>query len=372
MVTAKSSGVSRPSRKGSRMRRLLLTSLVALAALMPSLARAEEGLTPMQQFGPAVPVESFPCRTFFPSSPTFVDFGTIDGEPVTGHMAVPSAFGPATDTLVVFFHGYSHLSDSWKTHIAEAAARGMTAIAVDYRGHRTIDGFDRGWEVFNGAEDGILAAKAMMARCPGFKKVVAFGVSMGGNSSGIAVADAGSPFDYWFDVEGATNIIEESTAARAAAPSGPFVANADADIVAGYDGRIEENPGRYAEGAVVTRAGDMKAAGLKGAFVVHGVDDGLVPYNQAVEMTAALLAAQIPTESYQVVTRGTQEAGTTATGTALDPVMNALGIGYESPFAGHASEASTTHRVMRVALDRLATLANGSVPHLGTSFVPLP
>jgi hypothetical protein len=326
----------------------------------------------MDQFGPAWSVDSIACSGFFSHASLFVNFGEIEGEPVTGHLARPTFWGENNDTLVVFFHGYSHLSDSWKPHLEEAASRGMFAVAIDYRGHRTIDGFDRGWEVFNGAEDGIFAANRLIDRCGPFEKVVAFGVSMGGNSSGLAVADPESPFDHWFDVEGATNIIETSTAARAAAPSGPFVANADADIVAAYGGRIEENPTRYAEGTVVTRAADMKSAGLKGAFIVHGVDDGLVPYNQSLEMSAALAAAGIPAEHYQVVTRGTSEAGTTGTGTALDPIFGAAGLGYESPLAGHASEASTTHRVMRAALDRLYTFARGTVPHLGTSLTPLP
>lgn len=355
------------------MRRLTLIALVATALLAPNLSQAEEGLTPEQQFGPSVPAATLGCTSTFSDSPRFVTFGSIGGEPITGHLVRQSMFSVSNRTLVVFFHGYSHLSDSWKPHLAEAARRGMTALAVDYRGHRTIAGFDRGWEVFKGAEDGIHAANQMLANCPGqFDKVVAFGVSMGGNASGLAVATAGSPFTHWFDVEGVTNLVEISTAARALAPSSTFIGNADADIEAALGGRLEENPSGYAAGTVALRAADIKATNLKGAFIIHGVEDGLAPFNMALEMKAALAGVRIPTETYAVVTRGSSESGTVLSGYAADPLGDALGLGYESPFAGHASEASTTHRVMRTALDRLATFAQGTVPHLGTSFVPVP
>lgn len=360
----------------------LILAVLTLVALSPAAAADGPSVqTPLEAFGPAAQFSDSLCTPYFgepgedPPAPgtenlSFVDFGTVANasgphanEHVTGHFARP--YNPR-GILVVFFHGYSHLSDSWIPHLREAAANGLHAVAIDYRGHRIEDGFDRGWEVFNAAEDGIHVANLISGAC-GLQTQIAFGVSMGGNSSGIAVSSEGSPFDYWFDVEGASNIIEESTGARLLRDTGAFIRNADDDIVAAYGGRIEDNPARYIEGTVVTRADRM--TGLKGAFVVHGVDDGLVPYNQGAEMFAALVAAGVPTENYTVVTRGTSEGGTTLTGTIAEPVLGSRG--YESSLAGHASEASTTHRVMRTALDRLYTLTSGLVGHLGTSLVPL-
>jgi hypothetical protein len=102
----------------------------------------------------------------------------------------------------------------------------------------------------------------------------------------------------------------------------------------------------------LNRAGDIAAAGVRGVVHVHGVDDGLVPYNQTQEMVRALDRVDVVSEVHTIVRRGDGESGTTVTGTALGAVVP----GYQSPFAGHASERSTTHEVMRVGFGRLAQL----------------
>ena len=143
-----------------------------------------------------------------------------------------------------------------------------------------------------GAADSIAAAKYFLAAYPSITKVFAFGISMGGNSSGLAVAskDAlrrdGSPlFDYWVDIEGVNNLTEEYLVARGIAPVNSSGAVAQQEIEEENGGPIEAVPDRYAEITNVARARDMK--GLKGALVVNGLDDGLVPTNQSPEMTAA-------------------------------------------------------------------------------------
>ena len=84
---------------------------------------------------------------------------------------------------------------------------------------------------------------------------------------------------------------------------------------------------------------------------IHGVEDGLVPYNQAVEFDALLRANGVTTEFVTVGTDGTDsEAGMTITGYA----------GVDSPLTGHASEASQTHIIMRTAKDRLVSWFAGS------------
>ncbi|MEX0835248.1 MAG: hypothetical protein WD010_04105, partial [Nitriliruptor sp.] len=96
-------------------------------------------------------------------------------------------------------------------------------------------------------------------------------------------------------------------------------------------------------------------SGLRGLVLVHGLDDGLVPTNQSREMQAAMRAVGVPTELYTVVTRGPgSEAGTTLSGTVLG------GTGaYESPFAGHASETSTTHTVNVTGFEVLSKVLDG-------------
>ena len=293
---------------------------------------------------------------------------TVEGERATGRYAVPAKKPRA---LVVFAHGYGHTSASWAEHMRDAAGKhGVAAVAMDYRGIKISPDSDkdglpesRGWNVMAGAEDSIAAAKAFEKRCKSIKTIVVFGVSMGGNTSGLALAlagqkgikksDGGPLFDYWFDVEGAVNLTETYLEARGAAQANATAANAREDIEKETGGPIEQEPDEYQKRTVVARIDDIQAASPKGAVVIHGVDDGLVPYNQAREMASLLASSAIPTTMVTITTRSKEsERETTLTGHAASNVDP----NYKSPFAGHASEKSKTHIVMVTAFERLWTL----------------
>ena len=293
----------------------------------------------------------------------------VAGEQAWGLYALPSA---APKGLVVFFHGYSHTARSWAEHLTRTAAQdGVIAVAMNYRGQ--VDGppypgmslpRSRGWQVSEGAADSIAAAQLFDRTCPALPTVVAYGVSMGGNASGLAVAAraeraSGAPlFDQWFDIEGAVNVIEIYSAARVLAATGNVMAaNATADIEREMGGPIEQRPEAYATRTVVRRAEDIAASGVRGVTLVHGADDGLVPYNQSREIQARLRALGLPVDMVTVGTRGeASEPGTTLTGSFGPP-------GYTSPFAGHADEASTTHIVGNAGFERLsAYLRRGETP----------
>ena len=296
----------------------------------------------------------------------------VGGGTATGLYGFPSA--PPTD-LVVFAHGYGHTSQSWAHHIRRTAREhGAAAVAMDYRGLKIIPDSDgdglpqsRGWNARAGAADLVAAAQHFERICPSIETITIFGVSMGANMSGLAVANAaearrsdGSPlFDYWFDIEGAVNVVETYAGARALAPVNAFAKNAQEDIEAEMGGPIESKPQAYADRAVVTHIDEIKASGVKGVVLVHGLDDGLVPYNQSREMSSLLLSRQINYDFFTVGRRSPQsEKETTATGYVGDQVV-AQTPGddkYVSPLAGHASEKSTTHIIMVTAFDRLASL----------------
>ena len=225
----------------------------------------------------------------------------VAGEQAWGLYALPAG---EPKGLVAFFHGYTHTAHSWAEHIRRTAAQdGVIALAMNYRGQ--IDGppypgttlpRSRGWQVSEGAADSIAAAQLFDRSCPGLPSIVAYGVSMGGNASGLAVASratrtSGAPlFDQWFDIEGAVNVIEIYTAARVLAATGnTMAAHATEDIEREMGGPIESRPEAYTTRTVVRRAEDIKASGVRGVTLVHGADDGLVPYSQSREMQARLL-----------------------------------------------------------------------------------
>ena len=290
-----------------------------------------------------------------------------------GRYALPS--NPAPTALVVMFHGHGNDSCGWRRHLQQAAAHGAIAVAMDYTGQRQSPSENYGWFVKEGAADSVQAAQYFLSAYPSITQVFAFGISMGGNSSGLAVASGatrsgGAPlFDYWIDVEGVNNLTEEYLVARGVAPVNAGGALAQKEIEEENGGSLEEVPAKYAEITNVARAGDMRLG--KGALIINGVDDGLVPTDQSPQMTAALNAVGIPAHQFTVLLRGGAEPGTTGSAIVADPLLGAFGQSYTSPSAGHGWEGSDTHLVIKTGFDQLwALLANDSGVTPGETVVP--
>lgn len=330
----------------SRLLASALSILLALAAAVPAAA------------DPPGDPEEHPCVDQEDSAlPLTLEVG---GAAANGHYARPAAM---PTQLVVFAHGYGHTSRSWKEHMRRVATDlGVLAVAMDYRG-TTFDPAveipsSRGWRVAEGAADSIAAARHFEALCGGFETVVLFSVSMGSNAAGLALAaqpasiEGGPLFDWWLNLEGAANVVETYFEARTLAPANSFAKNAAEDIEAEMGGTYEQKPDVYRDHAVVNRVPEIAASGVRGVYMVHGPDDGLIPYNQAVELAALLEDAGVKREFVTIPQRGAGESGTTVTGTAINNVDKS----YESPLAGHASERSTTHVIMKAGFDRLRAL----------------
>jgi acetyl esterase/lipase len=269
--------------------------------------------------------------------------------------------------IVVFDHGYGHTMYSWSAHIARTASTlGVIAIAPDYRGQvdsaATKPGglpSSRGWQVAEGAEDSIAAVQMFDRLCGHNGTNVVYGVSMGGNTSGLVVAskpqDAkGKPlFDYWVAVEPAVNVTETYQGARALAGVNDFAANAQEDIEREMGGSFEEKPQVYADRTVVNRTKDIAASGIKGVVIAHGIVDGLVTHDESRQLQVLLRAQEVPVTMAAFLTHSDKsEAGTTIDGYAPAP--------HDSPFAGHASETSTTHDVGVAGFAALARLYSGT------------
>ena len=285
---------------------------------------------------------------------------------------------PATDTptqLVVMFHGHGNDSCSWRNHLRQAAEHGAIALAMDYTGQRQTPSENYGWFVAEGAADSIAAARYFLAAYPSIKTVVSFGISMGGQAAGLAVAspDAvradGKPlFDYFVDVEGVNNIVEEYLVARGVAPVNGGGALAQQEMEEEYGGPLESVPQNYLGATLTLRSQDMKS--LKGAIVVNGLDDGLVPTDQSPQMEAGLVLAGVPAHEFSVVGNGGAEPGTTASSIVAGPVFAAAGQEYTSPLAGHGWEGSDTHLVIKTGFEQLWALLAGDPVSTGVTIVP--
>jgi len=273
------------------------------------------------------------------------------------------------------FHGHGNDTCSWRRHLQQVAQRGAIGLSMDYTGQRQTPSENYGWFVREGAADSIAAARYFLAAYPTIKKVIAFGISMGGQAAGLAVASPaakradGSPlFDYLVDVEGVNNIVEEYLVARAVAPVNGGGALAQKEMEEEYGGPLEAVPTAYLDATLVLRARDMKR--LRGAIVINAIDDGLVPTDQSPQFAAALIAARVPTHMFTVIGRKGQESGTTLSSVVAGPVFAAVGKTYTSPFAGHGWEGSDTQLVIAKGFQQLFKLMNGATVTTGEWIVP--
>ena len=345
--------MSKTVRMRSSLRRIVLAAAVtglAATTVVPSYAHHDNGNGKGKAKGhaaqeaPAAP-EDDPCTgdPFAVREQTL----TVDGQAAPALVALPR---DKPRGIVVFDHGYGHTMESWRAHASRTAnTLGVIAIAPEYRGQTRVgtrdDGLpvSRGWRVAEGAADSIAFAQHYDGLCKPTGPSVVYGVSMGGNTSGLVVAARpkahdGSPlFDYWVDVEGAANVTETYLGASALAPANVFAKNARDDIEAAFGGSLAARPDVYAERTVVHRTADIAGAGLKGVVVVHGLVDGLVTHDHSRQLQALLRARGVPVDMWTAVTK---KDGTEA-GTTIDGYV----IGDSSPFAGHASEVSTNHVV---------------------------
>ena len=295
---------------------------------------------------------------------------TVDGVKTYATYAAPTK---RPTSVVVFAHGYGHSAKSWRHHARWAAARGAVAVAPTYaKSTETPNGpnntikpaIQRGWRVQEGAAEMVAFAQDLRTRCR-VTQVVVFGVSMGGNSSALAVAGAGvkraasggkaTPvFDWWIDVEPVTDVPQMYTAARAAAVALEFAANARDDMEQEFGGTLEQKPDAYRKASPIERVGDIAASGVKGVSIVHGLGDATVPYIQARELQLRLAQVGVPVHLTTILTRA---EGTESDSSADAAVLGPLGAPFGPFLAGHASETRTDdHLVMRESLAQLDTL----------------
>ncbi len=284
---------------------------------------------------------------------------STDGESVMATLAFVPDSQPTK--LVVFCHGYGQtVEGAWLAHMRRTASPDIAVVSTNYR-----DNF--GFPSLRGAEDTIIATRNALARFPSIKTVYALGVSLGGNVCGNAITESvkqsptgKSLYDYWVDVEGLSNLTESWLEATAALPEA--AAGMERDV----GGTPADKPDEYVRRSPALNAQTMKSGGLQAVAVIHGFNDGLVPYNQGREMATALLAAGIPTQFFNVIFDGTtQTSGTTLTGDIglitggeAPDVNDELGLN----LTGHGFEGDYGHPVIRAGFDQLQLMLDGKFP----------
>lgn len=283
----------------------------------------------------------------------------IDSESVQYTLAAVPGSSPSK--LVVFCHGLGHtVEDAWLGHMRRTVSPDIAVVSTNYR-----DNF--GFPSLRGAEDTIAATRAALARFPSVTTVYALGVSMGGNICGNAISESAkasptgkSLYDYWVDVEGLSNLTESWTEGRIALPDVAAAIERDAG------GTPLDQPEAYVRRSPALNAQTMKSGGVRAVAVIHGFNDGLVPYNQGREMATALLAAGIPVQFVNVVfDSAAQTSGTTLTGAvsgfsggAVPDINEALGLN----LTGHGFEGDYGHPVIRAGFDQLQRMLDGTFP----------
>jgi acetyl esterase/lipase len=240
----------------------------------------------------------------------------VGGETAHGLLALPQG-GP--QAIVAILHGYGHKAESHRGHLEHLAAQGYVAFAMDYRGE--------GFPLRAGADDTIAATQHVMSLFPEVDVVVLYSVSMGTAVAGMVLAEL-PVFSYWVDNEGLADLPELHTEASLLAPANAFAAKAIADMEAECGGAPALAPACYLERSAAFRAGEF--SGLHGVVLTHGVNDGLVPYDQGREMQAALHLAGIPSDFYTVVRSAPGGEGTTITGYSPSGGMGLAGHGTEN------------------------------------------
>ena len=304
----------------------------ALAAPLVLLLLAGVALLPAQGAAPTPPA-------------TVTDYWVASegGAPAHG-LATALPAGAAPTTFVVILHGYGHQAESHRAYMETLAARGVLAVAMDYRGPQ--DGFP----LAAGAADTVAAVQDLLARHPSVEDVYLYSVSMGTAVSPMVVTQLPGVFDAWVIGEGLSALAETWAGATALKPSGnPTAVRAASAIEQETGGTPATAPAEYVKRSAAYRVGEFVGF-EKGVILTHGLNDGLVPYDQGREMAAALRAHGFTADFYTVVRGDAGQEGTTITG--YTPLG---GLG----FAGHGTESVRSHTLTGLTLGLLDRLVDG-------------
>ena len=148
--------------------------------------------------------------------------------------------------------------------------------------------YTNGWNVGSGHADLVAAAEDLAERFD-IKRVIAWGVSMGGEVTGMAVAERPDLFDYWISSAGTLDL-----------PTQWGQQTYRAQIEAETLGTPISNRAAYDRRSPTELARRMR--GLKHAYLLHGVGDVAAPVSQSQQMYDRLRGYGVPVSAYTVTT----------------------------------------------------------------------
>lgn len=210
----------------------------------------------------------------------------VDGQTATGRAVLPAG---APTVLVVFCHGFGGAANNFDGYLADVANRGWAGVSMDYRGAQGA------WKVATGWRDTVAATLDLQARYPSIQRTIIWGISMGGEVSGLSVAFAPpGTYDYWVEDAGVENLAEEWATVPGFQPA----------IQAETGGTPAEVPQAYVDRSPIAQTAGIAAQGLRRAYVNHAAGDTIVTPTQAQEMTAALASAGVPVSTYTYLGAG--------------------------------------------------------------------
>jgi Prolyl oligopeptidase family len=211
---------------------------------------------------------------------------TVDGETALGYLAYPTTGSPTT--LLVFGHGCCGKPNQTAFVRSYANGYGAVVVAMDYRG-------PGGWDVMKGHRDLIGATEDLKARFPSLSRTIIWGISMGGETTGMAVAARPDLYDYWVNTFGVTNLFEEWVAL------GHYGGVGDQGAIWKETGGAPAAvPQEYLVRSPALRTAEM--VGIQRAYIAHGIGDLIVPYSMSRETYAGLVAAGVPVTLHTVTT----------------------------------------------------------------------
>ena len=279
-----------------------------------------------------------PAAPSVPSGATVVDYWVAsEGGALAHGLVTRLPEGEAPTAFLLILHGYGHQAESHRAHLQTLAEKGVLAVAMDYRGPQ--DGFP----LAAGAADSVAAARDLLARHP-VEDSYLYSVSMGTAVAAMVVPELPGVFDAWVIGEGLGVLHETWAGATLLKPSGnPTAVRAAEAIEQETGGTPATVPLEYAKRSAALRVPEYEGFPI-GIILTHGLNDGLVPYNQGREMVGALRANGFKADFYTVVRGEARQEGTTLTGYAG---QNVDGL------AGHGSEAARSHTLTGLTLDLL-------------------